>query len=41
MLPSSGVSTTVSVDPVSTVHVQAVPAEPQSMSPPFTLPSPE
>src|SRR2546423_15458557 len=40
-MPSSGVSITVSVDPVSPVPVQSVPAEPQSMPPPVTFPLPE
>jgi hypothetical protein len=41
-LPAAGSSSTVNVEPVSTVHVQLVPAgaEPQFMSPPLTLPSP-
>jgi hypothetical protein len=42
MPPASGASSTVNVEPVSTVHVQSVPggAEPQSMLPPLTLPAP-
>ena len=42
MLPPAGTSSTVNVEPVRTVHVQSVPAgaEPQSMLPPLTLPSP-
>ena len=41
-LPAAGTSSTVNVEPVRTVHVQSVPAgaEPQSMLPPLTLPSP-
>ena len=40
-LPAPGASSTVSVDPVSTVQLQAVPTEPQLMVPPLTVPSPE
>jgi hypothetical protein len=41
MFPSAGVWSSVSVEPVSTVQVQLVPgAEPQSISPPLTSPSP-